>query len=259
MDGCTHNSTRRVGEFCWINMLTPRPAEACEFFAKLLGWTYGEIPGVGFNIKVDGRDIGGLFDLDGPNTPPGTRAHIGVMVKVANADAIGAKVNALGGKAQPAFDIFDAGRMAVCHDPNGAEFDVWETKNMGGTDVNGDVHGAPSWFETITTDMGKARKFYQDLFGWTSEAKPMPGFTYTRFKLGDGLVAGMMPVLPNMGAMRPHWGTYFTVRDVDATQREAAKLGANICMPVHDIPGVGRFCGIESPQGVAFYAITYAS
>jgi hypothetical protein len=29
---------RKAGEFCWINMLTPRPAEAMEFFAAV-GWT----------------------------------------------------------------------------------------------------------------------------------------------------------------------------------------------------------------------------
>jgi len=34
------------------------------------------------------------------------------------------KVSALGGTARPAFDIGDQGRMAVCFDPNGAEFDV---------------------------------------------------------------------------------------------------------------------------------------
>ena len=31
---------RRTGDFCWINMLTPNPAKAREFFAKLLDWTY---------------------------------------------------------------------------------------------------------------------------------------------------------------------------------------------------------------------------
>ena len=38
---------RRTGEFCWINMLTPRPAQAMEFFARVLGWTYFEMPGIG--------------------------------------------------------------------------------------------------------------------------------------------------------------------------------------------------------------------
>jgi predicted enzyme related to lactoylglutathione lyase len=250
--------TRKTGEFCWINMLTPQPAEARVFFDKLLGWTYVEIPGMGHRVQVGGRDIGGLFDLAGPNTPPGTPPLIGVMVKVDSADAVGEKVRSLGGKAMPAFDIMDQGRMAVCFDPNGAEFDVWEPKKGPGTDVDSNLHGAPSWFETMTTDADRATTFYSGLFGWTPHVVQMPGFKYTTFKYGGVDVAGMLPITPEMGKLRPHWGTYFTVKDVDETVREAVKLGAKLCVPVQDVPGVGRFCGITSPQGVTFYAITYS-
>jgi predicted enzyme related to lactoylglutathione lyase len=249
--------TRKVGEFCWINMLTPKPAEAREFFADLLGWTYFEIPGTGHLAQVAGHNIGGLFDLEGPQTPPGTPPLIGVMLKVESADAIADKVKALGGKAKPAFDIVDQGRMAVCHDPNGAEFDVWEPKKLQGTDVDSTAHGAPSWFETLTTDVDRATKFYSALFGWTAEVKPMPGFEYTIFKLGTEHVAGSMQIMPQMVNLAPHWATYFTVNDADEVAGKAVALGAKLCVPVQDIPDVGRFCGITSPQGVTFYVIEY--
>ena len=61
-----------------------------------------------------------------------------------------------------------------------------------------------------------------------------------------------------MGAMRPHWGTYFTVNDADKAASEAAAMGGTICVPPRDIPGVGRFGGITSPQGVTFYVIKYS-
>ena len=105
---------RPVGQFCWINMLTPDPAAARDFFTALLGWTYAEMPGVGHRMQVQGRDIGGMFDLNGPNTPPGTPPGIGVMVKVESADATAKRVVELGGKAMPPMDVVDAGRMAVC-------------------------------------------------------------------------------------------------------------------------------------------------
>lgn len=251
--------TRKTGDFCWINMLTPRPAEACAFFGKLLGWTYGEIPGMGHFVKVGGHDIGGLFDLEGPNTPPGTPPLIGVMVKVDSADAVCEKVAALGGKALPAFDIMDQGRMAVCFDPNGANFDVWEPKKGHGTDVDSTQHGAPSWFETLTTDTSRAAEFYSGLFGWTPEVMPMPGGNYTVFKLGAAPVAGMLAIAPEMGKLPPHWAVYFTAKDIDAAVREAAELGAKLCVPVHDIPGVGRFAGLTSPQGVMFFVIQYTT
>ncbi|HEV3416958.1 MAG TPA: VOC family protein [Pirellulales bacterium] len=230
---------RKTGEFCWINMLTPRPAEARDFFARLLGWTYFEMPGLGHGMKVGGRDIGGLFDLDRPQTPKGIPPSIGVMVKVESADAICEKVTSLGGKSKPAFDIMENLRMAVCFDPNGANFDVWEPRKAQGTDVD------------------RAAKFYSELFGWTPEVMPMPGSTYTTFKLGDAYVAGMMQITPQMGDLRPHWRTYFTVNDADETASEAVRLGATICMTMKDAPGVGRFCGITSPQGVTFCIIQY--
>jgi len=47
------------------------------------------------------------------------------------------------------------------------------------------------------------------------------------------------------------------VKDVGASAREAVELGANLCVPVRDIQGVGRFCGVTSPQGVTFYLVQY--
>jgi hypothetical protein len=250
--------TRRPGEFCWINMLTPRPADARAFFGTLLGWTYTEMPGMGHAIQVGGRHVGGLFDLEGPNTPPGLPPLIGVMVKVDSADATCDRVRALGGQAKPPFDIMDRGRMAECTDPTGGHFDLWQPMKSAGTDVDTAHHGAPSWFELLTTDVDRAAAFYSGLFGWTPEAMPLPGMTYTTFKLGDGYVGGTLRITPEMGPLPSHWGTYFTVTNVDATARQAAELGAKLCVPLRDVPGVGRFCGIASPQGVMFYVIAYA-
>ncbi|MDR3623187.1 MAG: VOC family protein [Paludisphaera borealis] len=250
---------RKTGEFCWFNMLTPRPAEARAFFDELLGWTYEEIPGVGHIVQVGGRNAGGLFDLEGPQTPEGTPPLIGVMVKVESADATGDKVTSLGGKAKPAFDVMDQGRMAVCTDPNGAEFDVWEPKKSQGTDVDPRRHGAPSWFENMTTDVDRASTFYSALFGWTPEVTKMPhGPDYTTFKLDGAEVAGMRAITPQMEDSRPRWATYFAVDDADATAREAVELGATIVFALREVPGVGRFCGIASPQGVPFFVIEYA-
>ena len=248
---------REAGEFCWVNMITPRPEEAMAFFGAVLGWTFFEMPGMGHGMRVGGRDVGGLFDQDGPGTPPGTPAYIGVMIKVDDADACAAKIAALGGRARPAFDIGEQGRMAVCFDPTGAEFDVWESRKMLGTDVDPSRHGAPSWFEAMTADAERASAFYAGLFGWSPESMPMPGAAYTTFKRGGELVAGMMAITPEMAGLKPHWATYFTVDDPDEAARKAVELGGTLRVPPQDIPGVGRFAAIVSPQGVAFSVIRY--
>jgi predicted enzyme related to lactoylglutathione lyase len=240
---------RKNGEICWINMLTPEPAEAREFFGKLLGWTYADI-GMGHMVQVAGRSIGGLFDVVSPQTPKGTPPLIGVMVKVENADAVGARVVALGGKARPAFDIGDSGRLAVCHDPAGAEFDAWQPKSLLGTDVDSLEHGAPGWFDVMTTDLDRAATFYSDLLGWTPVATTSGGVRVTTFQQDGEDVAGIRPC--TAFGPEPHWATYFTVKDIDASVREAIRLGGTLRSPMSEA-GAARFAGIESPQGVGFY------
>jgi len=226
-----------------------------DFFAQVLGWSFYEMPPYGHGIQVGGSDIGGLFDLNGSNCPPGLPAAIGVMVKVENADATCEKIRALGGKAEPAFDINDNGRMAVCHDPTGAAFDIWEAKAKPGTDVDPFLHGAPSWSECMSGDVARATAFYTELFGWKAEVMPMPGMDYTVFENQGAKIGGLM-AFPKEG-IPPHWGTYLTVNDADEAAQVAQKLGGEIFVPPMDIPGIGRFVGIMSPGGVRFYAIRY--
>jgi predicted enzyme related to lactoylglutathione lyase len=251
---------RRAGDFCWFNLITPRPAEACEFFGALLRWTFAPMPGMrdGRIAAVAGHHVGALWDQNAPDTPKGTPAFIGVSIKVESADAVCDRVTKFGGTARPAFDVMDAGRMAVCTDPNGAQFDVWQPKKHVGTEVDNRLRGAPSWFESRTTDVARATAFYSEVFNWKPEVVTPPGMSYTTFKLGDTYVAGMVQCPPNR-KMEPHWATFFNVDDVDAAARRATVLGATTAMPPTDIPGIGRFCVLDSPQGVTFQLIKYVT
>jgi predicted enzyme related to lactoylglutathione lyase len=47
------------------------------------------------------------------------------------------------------------------------------------------------------------------------------------------------------------------VKDADEAARVAKELGATLFVPPMDIPGIGRFSGILSPQGVRFFVIQY--
>ena len=250
---------RAAGEFCWTNMLTPKPEEAKAFFGGLFGWTFKDMAGLGDVVRLDGHDIGGLFDLHGMNTPKDARAGFGVMVKVDDVDGAAAKLAALGGTHKEPFDIFTQGRMAVCHDPNGAEFDLWQPKKMQGFDVDPRKHGAPTWFETLTSDTARATTFYEQLFGWTAKTSAMPGGVhYTVFSHAGRDVAGLMAIPEGMSAP-PHWGVYFTVTSVDTSVATAMSLGGTTCVPIREIPRVGRFAGLISPQGVMFYVLEYSA
>jgi len=247
---------RLTGDFCWINMLTPNPEAARAFFSGLLRWNYTEMPGIGHAVQVGGKDIGGLFDVESPGRPT-SRPMIGVMVKVSSADDTAAMVKTLGGRAEQPFDIMDAGRMAVARDRTARRSGHGIPKKMNGTEADSALHGAPSWFETLTDDVPRAKRFYEALFGWTGETRSITGVDYTTFALDGPPIAGMMQFTPEMQVKRPHWGVYFTVDNADTAAAEARRLGGEVCVPPKDIPEVGRFAGLVSPQGVVFYVIQY--
>ena len=248
---------RENNEFCWINVLTSRPEAEQRFFAELFGWTYAPMGGVpGFTIEVGGRAIGGMFDCDHPQTPKGTPPQIGVAVKIDNADDFCVRAAALGGHARPPMDVLDAGRMVVCHDPDGAQLDGWQPRKVQGTEVDGRAHGAPGWFQVVTRDADRAARFYTGLFGWQARVHPERG-GYTVFSHRGEDIGGMMPVVPEMGHAEPHWSTWISVDDVDETARRITALGGKLCVQLHDIPDVGRFLAGTSPAGVPFHAIRW--
>ena len=120
-------------------------------------------------------------------------------------------------------------------------------------------HGAISWSELMTSEVAAAKTFYHDLFGWAFDDMPMEKMIYAVVKVNGEATAGIMPMPPDAGAMPPVWGIYITVDDVDGTAEKAVSQGGKICMPPWDVPGVGRMCVIQDPQGAYFSIIQYAN
>jgi len=121
-------------------------------------------------------------------------------------------------------------------------------------------HGAISWSELMTTDVTAAKAFYGELFGWTFDDMPMEGgMTYSVFKANEDESGGIMAFPPDAPPMPPNWGLYITVDNVDETAEKATGKGAKIAMPPKDIPGVGRFCVLQDPQGAFISIISYSN
>ncbi len=114
-----------------------------------------------------------------------------------------------------------------------------------------------SWNELMTNDLEKAKTFYGELFAWTIVDIPMEGGPYGMIQKGDERVGGMMAMPGEAQGAPPHWGAYVTVEDVDAAVKKAQALGATIIVPPTDIPGIGRFCLFQDPQGATLSMITY--
>jgi predicted enzyme related to lactoylglutathione lyase len=110
--------------------------------------------------------------------------------------------------------------------------------------------GTFCWREILSGDTAKTKKFYTDMFGWSTDEMDMgPAGTYTMFKKGDTHVGGMMAKPPEMGD-DGQWVPYVAVDDVDAAAKKAEGLGAKVCVPPTDIPNIGRFSIVIDTTGV---------
>lgn len=115
------------------------------------------------------------------------------------------------------------------------------------------AHGQFCWHEIGTRDAQAAKRFYQELLGWSTEDMPMPGDwggTYTMARANGGDVAGIFSMDgDHFEGVPAHWTSYVWVDDVDATAGKAAQLGATVMSEPMDIPGIGRMATLQDPTG----------
>jgi predicted enzyme related to lactoylglutathione lyase len=105
------------------------------------------------------------------------------------------------------------------------------------------------WFEHMSSDIPKARAFYDALFNWNTEAMKMGGQTYYMIHNGHDGIGGYRSATPGATS---HWASYLSVLDVDATFATAIRAGAKSQMPPTNFGDVGRGASITDPTGAAF-------
>jgi predicted enzyme related to lactoylglutathione lyase len=111
--------------------------------------------------------------------------------------------------------------------------------------------GTPNWIDLQTSDQAAAKTFYGSLFGWTYEDNDMGGgavYSMAKFKgrdvgaiapLGDAAAAGVPP----------HWNSYVSVSDVDASAALVPGAGGTVMMEPFDVLDVGRMAIVADPTG----------
>jgi predicted enzyme related to lactoylglutathione lyase len=158
----------------------------------------------------------------------------------------------LGGSCKvPAFDMPDAGRIALVADVQGAVVKPYEAESPLALPPRYGP-GLFVWNELLTTDIAAARELYAAVFGWgIAEHDLGPMGKYTLFKSNGQDVAGGMN-MPAAAGAPAHWLTYLGAEDVDARAKKAESLGAKSCVAPADIPGIGRFSVLTDPTGAMF-------
>jgi predicted enzyme related to lactoylglutathione lyase len=260
-----------AGVPCWVDLDVPDPAEAERFYGGLFGWEF-EQRSAGYRVaRLDGADIAGVGSL-----APGAAVEWNTNIRVESAAETTARVAGNGGTVvAEARDTPGIARVAVCADPAGAVFRVFEPAGLAGAEL---VNAPGSWNfnELNTPDFGGSTRFYGAVFGWEADPLEFMDQTFTMWRrpgYGDFLEsidpgvrqrhqeAGAPPgftdaiawMQPLTGDGQPHWSVTFAVADTEAIAARAERLGGTVLSPPTDV-GAAIVAQLRDPQGGVFTA-----
>lgn len=114
--------------------------------------------------------------------------------------------------------------------------------------------GTFCWPELSTTNVKAAQAFYGDLLNWRPNEMPTPMGSYIIFNSGERQAAGLCAQHEEQRkhGVPPHWLSYVSVANTDATTAKAKELGGQILMGPFDVMEEGRMAVILDPAGAAF-------
>jgi uncharacterized protein len=118
-----------AGQMVHLEIPAGDTAKARDFWGGLFGWEFQEYEGSPTEYhmaRIDDSSGSAVFGADGDKR--GTRVYLSV-------DDINAgisRVNELGGQAGEAMPVPSMGWFAICTDPEGNEFGIWQTDTSAG-------------------------------------------------------------------------------------------------------------------------------
>lgn len=233
-------------------MTSPDQPGSKAFYTSLFGWDVLDNDmgdGAVYSMMlVDGKPVCAISPQ--PPQQQGAPPIWNSYISVDSTDAALARAAELGGNVHaPAFDVFEAGRMGVVQDPQGAYFCVWQPgQTIGAQLVNGP--GMPTWNELGTTDTDAATEFYSGLFGWTFDSFDMGGWPYLTIAVDGHGNGGIRPAFPP--GTPPNWLVYFGVDDIAAAVAQIKDTGGTVIAEPMEIMDGNQIAVAQDPQGGVF-------
>lgn len=248
----TEATRRTPGTPCWVSLMVHGLDATQEFYNALFGWEF--VPGpqqLGPYVRalLDGREVAGIGQL-----PPDRHLPVAWTTYLAtdDADETAETIRCCGGTvAVGPLDAGEAGRMAICSDPSGAVFGVWQAERHHGAAAAG-THGTPVWNELLTYETSTVGKFYRTVFRYDVEPVVSADFDFLTLRLDGRPVASLHGVGTGLPRDRgAHWMTYFEVGDADAAAGLVTELGGRLLRPPWD-DATGRLALVADPEGAVF-------
>ncbi|MGH8859778.1 MAG: VOC family protein [Jatrophihabitantaceae bacterium] len=242
------------GTPCWIDLMTPDPEGARNFYGGLFGWEFqvgDESTGFYAMGSLGGHAVAGIGQIQMAGHPPVWTTYLAAADAEAAGDAV---VRAGGNIVAPTLDVMDFGRMGIAQDPARGTFGIWQAGTNIGTEVFNES-ATPVWNELLTRDFAGSKDFYAAVFSYTYTEIGGGGVDYATIEVNGNTVGGLGTLPAEMPEqVPPHWLTYFAVDDVDATLERALSLGGTVQRPAADMP-YGRHAGLADPAGAGFAVI----
>lgn len=264
------------GVTSWIDVEHRDLAAAREFYGGLFGWTFHEVGDERTRYLVaqlDGQDVAGLAE-SADAAVPGSGVW-NTYVAVDDAKRTAARVTAAGGRVVlPPTAAGDGGRKALCEDPGGVPFRLWEARNRQGAQVT-NAPGTWNFSDLHSADPAGIADFYTAVFGWELSDTGF-GAMIRRPGYGDHLAATVDPGIHERQASietppgfadaigwlteaaideQPGWQVTFTVADRDDTVAAVERLGGTV-VATEDTDWT-RTVVVRDPQGAACSACQF--
>jgi len=255
----THFTSFDPGCFAWVDVNSTDIDATVAFFAALFDLEPRQVPVPGGGppyviFERDGMQAWGAYPLSDEMSSAGTPSMFLSYVSVADTAASLDKAVALGATAlmQP-MEVGNGSKVAMILDPTGATIGLMSPPTEPQT-VVANEHGTLLWNELHTSDLGAAKDFYTELFGWQAKEAEYPGGTYLELKDGDTYRGGGQ-VGPDDGTP-PNWFVYFQVDDTEAVAAKVAELGGALTTEPRMVAGVGMMATATDPTGAPFAIMT---
>ena len=115
------------------------------------------------------------------------------------------------------------------------------------------IPGKVVWHDLVTPDLGGAKAYYGQLFGWTFENVDDD---YALIRDRGELIGGMAEV--KSADSFSYWIPLVSVTDVDRAVATTTAAGGRRIVKPFDVPGRGRVAVLEDPQGATFAVVRSA-